>query len=83
MEDALGRLLTSREVAALLAVSRSWVYEAAKAGRIPSIRIGDRDGPLRFAQEDIEDWLGHARSAWEPGRPPPATAGRTCSAVKP
>ena len=46
-----------------LAVSRTWVYESAKSGRIPSIRIGGPDGPLRFIPEDLDRWLQEARSA--------------------
>jgi excisionase family DNA binding protein len=61
-------LMKPTEVACQLGVSRSWLYEAAKAGRIPSIRIGGEDGPLRFVSEDIERWVDEARSAWCPGR---------------
>jgi excisionase family DNA binding protein len=56
-----------------LGVSRTWLYAAAKAGRIPSIRIGGGDGPLRFVAEDIDQWLREARSAWLPGSRPVAT----------
>jgi excisionase family DNA binding protein len=68
-------LLKPAEVAARLAVSRTWLYDAAKTGRIPSIRIGGDDGPLRFVPEDIDRWLREARSAWLPGRGPVATEG--------
>ncbi len=54
-------LLRPSDLARLLAVSRAWVYEAAKAGRIPSVRIGGADGPLRFVPEDVERWLDEAR----------------------
>jgi excisionase family DNA binding protein len=66
-------LLKPAEVAARLAVSRTWLYDAAKSGRIPSIRIGGDDGPLRFVPEDIDRWLQEARSSWLPGRSPVAT----------
>jgi hypothetical protein len=33
----------------------------AKAGRIPSVRIGGQAGTLRFIPEDIEEWLAEAR----------------------
>lgn len=65
-------LLKPSQVAALLAVSRTWVYDAAKAGRIPAVRVGGPDGPLRFVSEEIERWLADARVAWVPGKPPPA-----------
>jgi excisionase family DNA binding protein len=61
-------LLRPNDLARRLAVSRAWVYEAAKSGRIPSVRIGGVDGPLRFVPDDIERWLAEARSAWVPGR---------------
>jgi predicted DNA-binding transcriptional regulator AlpA len=61
-------LLKPNDVARWLAVSRAWVYDAAKTGRIPSIRIGGEDGPLRFVREGIERWLDEARAAWKPGR---------------
>lgn len=62
-------LLKPTEVAAQLGVSRSWLYEAAKVGRIPSIRIGGEEGPLRFVPADIQQWIDDARAAWIPGRP--------------
>lgn len=67
METALN-LLKPNDLAQRLAVSRAWVYEAAKSGRIPSVRIGGVDGPLRFVPEDIERLLAEARTAWLPGR---------------
>jgi excisionase family DNA binding protein len=66
-------LMKPTEVAHQLGVSRSWLYDAAKAGRIPSIRIGGEDGPLRFVSKDIEHWIDDARAAWHPGRPAVAT----------
>ena len=62
------RLLKPTDVARQLNVSRAWVYEAAKDGRIPSVRIGGRDGPLRFVPDDIDRWLQEARAGWTPGR---------------
>jgi excisionase family DNA binding protein len=55
------------EVADRLSVSRAWVYDAAKVGRIPAIRVGGEDGPLRFVAEDLEAWLADARTRWTPG----------------
>jgi excisionase family DNA binding protein len=62
-------LLRPTEVAHRLGVSRAWVYDAAKRGRISSIRIGGEEGPLRFVPEDLELWIDDARAAWTPGRP--------------
>jgi excisionase family DNA binding protein len=61
-------LLRPNDVARLLSVSRAWVYEAARTGRIPSFRLGGEDGPLRFVAEDVERWLAEARGGWLPGR---------------
>jgi excisionase family DNA binding protein len=67
-------LLKPAEVATRLRVSRTWLYDAAKAGRIPSIRIGGEEGPLRFHPDDIERWVNDARVAWTPGRSAQPTA---------
>ncbi|MHB1538408.1 MAG: helix-turn-helix domain-containing protein [Solirubrobacteraceae bacterium] len=66
-------MLKPTEVAARLGVSRSWLYDAAKAGRIPSIRIGGEEGPLRFVPADLRRWIDEARAAWTPGRQTVAT----------
>jgi excisionase family DNA binding protein len=65
---AFSPLLRPNDVARLLSVSRAWVYEAARTGRIPSFRLGGEDGPLRFVAEDIERWLAEARGSWLPNR---------------
>jgi excisionase family DNA binding protein len=61
-------LLRPNDVARKLSVSRAWVYDAARTGRIPSVRLGGEDGPLRFIEADIDQWLAEARAAWHPGR---------------
>lgn len=61
-------LMKPSEVALMLRVSRSWVYDAAADGRLPAVRLGGPDGPLRFVRDDIEHWLESARAAWTPGR---------------
>jgi excisionase family DNA binding protein len=60
------QLLRPAEVAQRLDVSTSWVYEAAKDGRIPSVRLGGPSGPLRFIEEDVAAWVERARAAWRP-----------------
>jgi predicted DNA-binding transcriptional regulator AlpA len=62
-------LIRPSDLARDLCVSRTWVYDAANTGRIPSIRIGGEEGPLRFVAEDVERWLDTARDAWKPGGP--------------
>ncbi len=61
-------LLRPNDVARKLSVSRAWVYDAARTGRIPSVRLGGEDGPLRFIEADIDQWLADARATWHPGR---------------
>jgi excisionase family DNA binding protein len=68
-DGSVQSLLKPTDLARRLGVSRSWLYDAAKAGRIPSIRIGGEEGPLRFVPEDVDRWLDDARAAWSPGRP--------------
>jgi excisionase family DNA binding protein len=57
-------LIRPAVLAASLGVSRTWLYEAAKNGRIPSIRIGGEEGPLRFVPADIAQWIDEARAQW-------------------
>lgn len=63
----LETLLKPADVARRLGVSRSWLYQAAKEGRIPSLRLGGVEGPLRFVEGDLQEWLEYARAAWQPG----------------
>jgi len=70
MDDVNGadlRLLRPGEVAELLGVSRSWLYAAANEGRIPSVRLGSADGPVRFPRDALEAWIA-AGSQREPVR---------------
>lgn len=67
-QQSLIDLLKPAEVAARLGVSRTWLYDAARDERIPSIRIGGRDGPLRFVPADLAQWLDEARAQWTPGQ---------------
>jgi excisionase family DNA binding protein len=74
-------LLKPTEVARRLGVSRTWLYAAAKDGRIPSIRIGGPDGPLRFVPADLDAWIDEARGAWRPGDTSAATLRRLADAA--
>jgi excisionase family DNA binding protein len=47
-------LLTPQEVADLLQVRRSWVYDAARRDVIPHVRLGRY---VRFRKESLEAWL--------------------------
>ena len=75
-------LLKPTDVARRLGVSRSWVYDAAKAGRIPSVRLGGPHGPLRFLADDVERWLEHARQTWLRGKSASGTARRAARASR-
>lgn len=48
------RLLTAAEVATLLGVPKTWVYEQSRAGRIPTVTLGRY---RRYRREAIEEWL--------------------------
>lgn len=74
---ALPTLMRPNDVARMLAVSRAWVYEAARTGRIPSVRLGGDDGPLRCVASDLEQWLADARATWHPGRSWPTAPTQT------
>ncbi|MEA2372167.1 MAG: Helix-turn-helix domain [Solirubrobacteraceae bacterium] len=71
------------EVARRLRVSRTWLYDAAKHGRIPCVRIGGPDGPLRFIAEDIDRWINAARAGWRPTDTARATLQRAATRQRP
>jgi excisionase family DNA binding protein len=67
MEPLDTSLLTPSEVALRLGVSRSWLYAAAKQGRIPCVRLGGGDGPVRFLEAELAAWLLRSRPERSPG----------------
>jgi excisionase family DNA binding protein len=52
--ERIGRALTATEIAGMLAVSRITIFKQAKAGRIPSFRIGTY---VRFDPRAVAQWL--------------------------
>src|SRR5918995_1330351 len=76
VDFADGQLLRPAEVIDLLGVSRSWLYDAAKAGRIPCVRLGGPDGPGRFRARELQAWIEGSRIDPSASRPaaqtPPA-----------
>jgi excisionase family DNA binding protein len=52
--ERIGRALTANELAEMLTVSRITIFKQAKAGRIPSFRIGTC---VRFDPRAIATWL--------------------------
>ena len=51
-------LLRAEDVAALLGVKPSSVYEYARTSQLPHVRIGRH---VRFVRADLETWLGRQR----------------------
>jgi excisionase family DNA binding protein len=49
-----GSLLTADDVARLLSVPTSWVYEQSRLGRIPTVTLGRY---RRYRREAIEEWV--------------------------
>lgn len=52
------RLLTAAEVGEILRVPASWVYEQARRGAIPAVRLGRY---VRFDEAEVEAWLRERR----------------------
>ena len=52
--ERIGRALTADELASMLTVSRITIFKQAKAGRIPSFRIGTC---VRFDPKTVAQWL--------------------------
>jgi excisionase family DNA binding protein len=52
--DSVPRLMTAQEVAELLRIPRSTVYELARSRRIPFLKVGRR---TLFAQQTLLEWI--------------------------
>jgi excisionase family DNA binding protein len=52
--DEMTQYLTVEDVALMLSVHKSWVYERVKRGTIPHLKIGTL---VRFRPEDVDKWL--------------------------
>ena len=63
MTDMHVEFLKPADDARGLGVSRSWLYEAARQGRVLCLRLGGDDGPLRFSEQDLIAWLEQGRSS--------------------
>jgi excisionase family DNA binding protein len=55
-------LLTVREVAEILRVSPSLVYQLVEAQQLACHRIGSRKGAIRIAPADVDDYLARCRN---------------------
>jgi len=54
MAGMTGRLLTVEDVAAMLGVPKTWIYEQSRRGLIPTVELGRY---RRFRREAIEAWI--------------------------
>jgi len=54
------RLLTARELAALLGFAAGTVVDWAEAGKLPAFKLGGR---LRFRESEVLAWLEERRLA--------------------
>lgn len=54
-----GPLLRPDQAAALLSVKTSWIYDAARRGKLPCIRVGRH---IRFTRTMLEEWLEEQRA---------------------
>ena len=61
------QLLTAEQVAAQLALPAPRVYEMARQGALPFVRIGKK--LVRFEQSAISSWIVARRQGTEPGMP--------------
>ena len=62
-------LWTTRQVAEYLHVSTRQVYELAKRGQLPAVRMPSargQTGVLRFRPEDVEAWVEWCRANTPP-----------------
>ena len=55
-----GRLLTAREVAAMLSMSPETVLRMVRRGELPAFRLPT--GALRFREAELERWLEGCRA---------------------
>lgn len=60
------KLIGVSECARRLSVSRTWLYEACKEGKVPHVRLGGEDGPLRFDPDELDAWIEAQRAGWKP-----------------
>ncbi len=54
----INKLLTAEDVAAMINCGPSTIYEWAKSGRIPSLKL---NGLVRFAPEEVREWIQRSR----------------------
>jgi excisionase family DNA binding protein len=58
-----GRLVDAAAVAERLGVPKSWVFESARSGAIPHVRLGRY---VRFDLDDVDRWLEQCKTSGRP-----------------
>jgi excisionase family DNA binding protein len=64
-------LLTVREVAEILRVSPSLIYQLVEAKKLACHRIGSPNGAIRISAADVDDYLAQCRSERQDQTPKP------------
>jgi len=49
--------LNVSEVAELIGVSKTWVYQAVESKRLPAIKLSPGRGPVRIRPADLQEFL--------------------------
>ena len=63
-------MLTVKDVAARLKISRACVYQLIARGKIAHIRIGCGRGAIRIAEDDLHEFLNSCKVEQEHPRDP-------------
>lgn len=71
-KDEQTPLLTVREVAKILRVSPSLVYQLVEGRKLASHRIGCRNGAIRISTADVDDYLARCRNERQEETPKPS-----------
>ncbi len=58
--DLAQPLLSAHQAAGILSVRPSWIYDAARRGELPCVRLGKH---IRFLRADLEYWVSRHRDA--------------------
>lgn len=61
-DSEAAELVTADEIARMLCVGKSWVYSAARAGRMPHVRLGRY---VRFRPSAVHAWLAEIEKTSE------------------
>lgn len=73
-------MLTVKQVAALLACSEPNVYDLARSGKLPCVRVGSNGAGIRFRESDVDRFL--ADGGVKRTREKVAVSSRSFSAVR-